>query len=293
MAWLIGLSALWGASFLLIRIAAPQLSPPVMTGLRVLLAALTLAVLMAALRERWAWAHWRKMLLVCLLSIVFPFWLFAWAALHIPSGYSALINTSYVFFGCLVGALMGVERLSWRKVLGCLLGALGIGLIVQLGPLQLSPSVLLACGAALLASLCYGFSNPLTKKILSHPTQSIEPLAFAAMTHALAATLMLPWAVAELPQARWSMGAVAATAVLAIITSGLAYWLHLRVMRHISNAMAMSPAFMIPVFGVLWGHVFLGEALSRGLFAGAALALVAVFLISDFGLRQSEQAATP
>lgn len=279
-AQLVALSALWGASFLFIRIASPQLGPAVLAGLRIGLATLTLALIMRTLKHRWPWTHWRELLWISLSAIAVPFMLFAWAGLHVPSSYSALINTSYVMFGCLFAAWMKVDTLSVRKVAGCWVGMLGIGMIVRLGPIDLSPTALLACLAALIASVCYGIAVPLTKRALAH----IEPLPIAAMTHAWSLVLLAPWAVYDAPKAQWSTQALLATAVMGIVTSGMAFWLHLRVMRHISSTAAMTPAFMIPMFGVLWGHLFLGEPLSGGMLAGALLALVAIALISDFKL---------
>ncbi|MFM7330056.1 MAG: DMT family transporter [Brachymonas sp.] len=276
-AQLVALSALWGASFLFIRIASPQLGPLVLAGLRIGLATLTLTLIMRLLKHRWPWPHAKELLWISLAAIAVPFLLFAWAGLHVPSSYSALINTSYVMFGCLFAAWMKVDTLTWRKVMGCLIGLAGIGMIVRLGPIDLTPTVLLACLAALLASICYGIAVPLTKRALSR----IEPLPVAAMTHAWSMVLIAPLAVYDAPRAQWSMQALLATAIMGIVTSGMAFWLHLRVMRHISSTAAMTPAFMIPIFGVLWGHIFLGEPLSSGMLAGAARALVAVALISD------------
>ena len=86
---------------------------------------------------------------------------------------------------------------------------------------------------------------------------------------------------------------LAATAVLGIVTSGLAYWAHLRIIRHVTPVAAMSPAFLIPVFGVTWGHLFLGEALSSGIFAGGALVLLATALVTGFNPLRRWWAATP
>jgi drug/metabolite transporter (DMT)-like permease len=287
-AQLVALSALWGASFLFIRIASPQLGPLVLAGLRIGLATLTLALIMRILKHRWPWRHAKELLWISLAAIAVPFLLFAWAGLHLPSSYSALINTSYVMFGCLFAAWMKVDTLTWRKLAGCLMGLAGIGMIVRLGPIDLSPTVLLACLAALLASICYGIAVPLTKRALSR----IEPLPVAAMTHAWSMVLIAPLAFYDAPRAQWSTQALIATAVMGIVTSGMAFWLHLRVMRHISSTAAMTPAFMIPIFGVLWGHLFLGEPLSSGMLAGGALALVAIGLISDIKLFAQTDAAS-
>ena len=292
-AQLVALSALWGASFLFIRIASPLLGLSVLAGLRVGLATLALTALMLLLGQRWPWARWRGMLLLALTAVALPFILFAWAALHIPSTYSALINTAYVIFGCLFSAWLKVDTLSWRKLLGCAIGMLGIGLIVQLGPLVLTPQALLACAAALLAAVCYGLAVPLTKRALA----DLEPLPVATATHLGSFVLLLPLALPALPRAQFTLPAVLITALLGIITSALAYWWMLRLMRNISSTAAMTPAFMIPIFGVLWGSLFLGEPLSLGMLGGAALALIAVALISELkfkpGDSQNDAAATP
>jgi drug/metabolite transporter (DMT)-like permease len=280
---LMALSALWGASFLFIRIASPQLGPLVLAGLRIGLATLTLALIMRLLRHRWPWQAWREMLWIALSAVAVPFLLFAWAGLHLPASYSALINTSYVIFGCLFSAWLKVDVLTWRKWLGCLVGLLGISLIVQLGPITLTPTVLLACAAALVASMCYGIAVPLIKRALPR----IEPLSMAAMTHLWSMVLLMPLATYGLPQAHWSAGAVLVTVAMGVVTSGLAYWLNLRVMRHVSATAAMTPAFMIPIFGVLWGHLFLGEPISASMLAGGALALLAIALISDLKWRHA------
>lgn len=275
---LIVLSALWGASFLFIRIASPALGPLVLAGLRIGLATLTLACIMRALRQHWPWAHWRELLLIGVLSVALPFVLYAWAALHIPAGYSALLNTSSVVFGCLASAWLKMDRLTPRKWFGCLLGMAGVAMVVRLGPITPSATVMLAALACIGAALCYGISTPLMKRAVTH----IEPLAIAAGIHLWSFALLAPAALWTLPQARPTVPAMAAVAIMGIITSALAYWVHLRIMRHVSVTAAMTPAFMIPLFGVAWGHLFLDEPVSTGMLAGAALVLLATALVSEF-----------
>jgi len=275
---LLALSALWGASFLFIRIAAPVMGPWVLAALRVALATLTLAVLMRVLRHAWPWQHWRTLLVIGLLSVAVPFMLFAWAALRLPAGYSALLNTTAVLFGTLASAWFKEDTLSPRKLLGCLFGFIGVGLIVRLGPVPLDAATLAAAAACVGAAACYGLSTPLMKRA----TTKMQPLAIAAGIHLPALLVVLPGAAWTLPQAQFTPGALAAVGVLGIVTSGLAYWAHLRIIRHVSPVAAMSPAFLIPVFGVTWGHLFLGEMLSPGIFAGGALVLLATALVTGF-----------
>ncbi len=275
---LVGLSVLWGASFMLIRIAVPVLGPNVLAALRIGLALATLTLLMRLANHRWPLKHWRELALLGALSVAVPFLLFAWAGLQIPAGYSALLNTTAVLFGTFASAWLKEDTLSPRKIVGCLLGCAGVGLILRLGPVPLTTTVVLAVLACICASACYGISTPLMKRA----TTRMQPLEIALGIHAAAFVMLLPGAGWSYGQAQFTPGALGAVAMLGVVTSGMAYWVHLRIMRHVTPVAAMSPVFMVPVFGVAWGHLFLGEPLGAGLFWGGALVLVASALVSGF-----------
>ena len=277
-AQLVALSALWGASFLFIRIASPVMGPLVLAGCRVALAGATLALIMRGLQQKWPWEHWRELMVLGALSVAVPFLLYAWAALRLPAGYSALLNTTAVVFGTLASAWYKEDTLTFRKLLGCVCGFVGVGLIVRLGPVRPDAATLAAALACVTAAACYGFSTPLMKRA----TTRMQPLAIAAGIHVAAMVLVLPGALWGLPQASFTAEAMGAVVLMGVVTSGLAYWAHLRIIRHVSPAAAMSPVFMIPVFGVTWGHLFLGEALSPGIFLGGALVLLASALVTGF-----------
>jgi drug/metabolite transporter (DMT)-like permease len=281
------LSALWGASFLFLRVVSPLFGPLVLAGARLTLAAVTLALVMRALRHGWPWGHARELVVLGLLSVAVPFLLYAWAALHLPAGYSALLNSTAVLFGTLASAWFKEDTLTGRKLLGCLIGFAGVGLIVRLGPVRPDAHTLAAALACVVAAACYGVSTPLMKRA----TTRMQPLAVAAGIHLASALLVLPGALWTLPAARLTPMAVAMVAVLGVVTSGLAYWAHLRLMQHISPVAAISPAFLIPVFGVAWGHVFLGETVSPGIFVGGALVLLATALVTGFNPLAARPAA--
>ncbi|PKO67135.1 MAG: permease [Betaproteobacteria bacterium HGW-Betaproteobacteria-16] len=277
-AQLVALSALWGASFLFIRIASPVMGPLVLAGCRVALAGATLALIMRGLQQKWPWEHWRELMVLGALSVAVPFLLYAWAALRLPAGYSALLNTTAVVFGTLASAWYKEDTLTVRKLLGCVCGFVGVGLIVRLGPVRPDAATLAAALACVTAAACYGFSTPLMKRA----TTRMQPLAIAAGIHVAAMVLVLPGALWGLPQASFTAEAMGAVVLMGVVTSGLAYWAHLRIIRHVSPVAAMSPVFMIPVFGVTWGHLFLGETLSPGIFLGGALVLLASALVTGF-----------
>ncbi|HEX5737382.1 MAG TPA: DMT family transporter [Hydrogenophaga sp.] len=277
-AQLVALSSLWGASFLFIRIASPVMGPLVLAGCRVTLAGVTLALIMRGLQQKWPWEHWRELMVLGALTVAVPFLLYAWAALRLPAGYSALLNTTAVMFGALASAWFKEDTLTVRKLLGCVCGFVGVGLIVRLGPVQPDAATLAAALACIIAAACYGFATPLTKRA----TTRMQPLAIAAGIHAGAMVLVLPGAVWAWPQATFTAEAMGAVVLMGVVTPGLAYWAHVRIIRHVSPVAAMSPMFMIPVFGVAWGHLFLDEALSPGIFLGGALVLLASALVTGF-----------
>lgn len=277
-AQLLALSALWGASFMLIRIASPVLGPNVLAILRVGAATITLAILMRALQHRWPVGHWKELAFIGALSVAAPFSLFAWAALNLPAGYSALLNSTAVIFGVFASAWLKEDTLTARKLVGCGFGFAGVALIVSLGPVEPSAKVIISALAGVAASACYGISTPLMKRALSR----MQPLQIAAGIHAMAMLMLLPGAAWTLPQAHFTAPALAAVAVMGVVTSGLAYWAHMRILAQVTPIAAMSPIFMVPLFGVAWGHLVLGEQLGTGIFAGGALVLVASALITGF-----------
>ena len=278
-AQLVFLSAVWGASFPLIRISAPAFGPLPMACLRCALAGVVLAVLMRLTRQQWpARAHWRAIALLALLTVALPFVLFNGAGLVLPAGYSAVLNATAPLFGVLAGALFGEERLTSRKLAGCAVGLGGVALLVRLGPVAVEWPVVLGVLACVVASASYGFGAILMKRA----TLTHDPLPASAAVHVAGALMLLLPAAATAPAVQLRPDAVIALAVLGTITSGFMYWISMRLMREIPASAATSSAFMIPMFGVTWGALFLGEPVTAGMVPGVALVLVACALVTGF-----------
>ncbi len=273
---LVALSALWGTSFMLTRIAAPVLGPNLLAAMRMGMAAIALACIMRWLRMSWPWAHWRELALLALLGVAAPHAMFAWSALYMPAGYAALLYVSAVLFGALASAWMKEESLTRWKLTGCVLGIVGAAMVVQLGPIQPTPRLLLAVLITVIGAAVSGMSTPL----LTRAVKRMEPLAITAAMHAIALVLLLPGALSELPRARFEPKALAAVFVMGTFTSGLAWWMYARLMRHLSPLAGLSSTFMITGFGVLWAVLFLGEKVDSGLYLGGSLLLLSCLLVS-------------
>jgi len=273
------MSALWGASFPMIRIASPALGPFGLAGMRCALAALVLALLMRLLRNRWPpRAAWPGLALLAVLTVAGPFVLFNYAGLVLPAGYSAVLNATAPLFGVLGAAAIGEERLTGRRLAGCVLGFAGVALLVQLGPVAVSTQVVLAALACTVAAGSYGLGAIHMKRA----SMAHQALPASAAVHVSAALLLLLPTGATVPAMHFTPGAVIAVLVLGIFTSGLMYWISMRLMREIPASAATSSAFMIPLFGVTWGGLFLGEPVTAGMLPGCLLVLAATAMITGF-----------
>lgn len=276
---LVFLSAVWGASFPLIRIAAPAFGPLPMACLRCALAAVVLTALMRVTGQAWpVRKHWRAITLLALLTVVAPFVLFNWAGLVLPAGYSAVLNATAPLFGVVAGALFDQERLTARKLVGCAAGLGGVALLVQLGPVTPDARVVLAVAACVTASAAYGFGAILMKRA----TLQHEPLPASAAVHVAAALVLLVPAASAAPAVVLRTEAALALLVLGTFTSGFMYLISMRLMREIPASAATSSAFLIPLFGVTWGGLFLGEPFTLGMLPGVVLVLVACALVTGF-----------
>ena len=274
---LVMLSALWGASFMLTRVAAPQLGPNVSVGLRMLLATVVLATIMRVLKHPWPTKHWRELLLIGFLAVAGPHVLYSWSALHLPGGYGALLSVTAVLFGAFTSAFLKEETLTRGKLAGCVLGLLGAALVVKLGPVEPTHTLVISALVCLGAAALSGTATPLLKRA----TSRMEPLSITAGMHAAAVLMLLPGALHDLPQAHFTLTAVAAIAVLGVATSGLAYWMFMRIIQHVPPMASMTANFMSTGFGVLWSVLLLDEPTSWAMATGGGLIVLACLLVSN------------
>ena len=268
---LIALAALWGASFLFMRMGAAEFGPVALSAVRVIGAALFLLPLlkwrgqMDALRR-----HWRAIFIVGAINSALPFLCFSYAALSISAGLSAIFNAASPLFGALVAWLWLNDKLTRSRVLGL---AIGFGGVIWLASDKASfkPGgsgwAIVAClaGAAL-----YGVAANFAKKRLN----GVPPMAVAAGSQLSAALVLLVPAVVWWPHTMPSHGAWIAASLLAVACTGMAYLLYFRLIAHVGPANAIAVTFLIPVFAVLWGWFFIDERITAAMVAGCAVILV-------------------
>jgi drug/metabolite transporter (DMT)-like permease len=271
------LAAIWGASFLFIRIAAPILGPfPLMAG-RVGIAAGALAMV-AALRgvPIRIGPYWPRLLLLGLIHAAAPFTLIAVAELRLTASMTAVLIAAQPLFAAMIGGIWLEDQVSLRQALGLMLGMAGVGIVVGWSPAALQGSIGPSVAAALLAALCYAAGGIYARRRLSD-----APVFTLALGQQLAAAawLVVP-ALMTLPSASPASGALFAMIGLAVVCTALAYLIFFWLLEQTGPVKAYTVTYVIPVFGVLWGALFLGEAPTGGVMAGLSCVLVSLVLVN-------------
>jgi drug/metabolite transporter (DMT)-like permease len=267
---LLALSAIWGSSFIFIRVIAPVLGPVLTVVSRVLIGG---AVLVAYCRligvDAEVARHWRQYAVIGVVNSTLPFMLFAFAALHIPASYSVILNSTAPLFTALLAVPLLGERLTWVKIAGLIVGAAGVALVSRAGPVVPDLWFWIAVGACLCAAICYAVSSIYMKKYAA----DAKPLAIAGWSQIFAALALAPFVPFAPPTSAVTPLIVANVLMLALACSSIAYVLYYRLIADIGPTRALAMAFLMPVFGMLWGALFLDEPITLPMIAGCALVI--------------------
>jgi drug/metabolite transporter (DMT)-like permease len=274
---LFSLGALWGASFLYIRVAVPELGAFVLVALRVGLAALALAlfafVARRALKLR---GLWERFLVMGVINTAVPFSLISASEIYLTASLAAILNSTTVMFTALVAAVWLGDPLTYRKTIGVLLGILGVAVLVGWDPLPLNLAVLLSVAAVLGASLSYGLGGVFAKRAF----EGVSPMTLAFGQQTVAAGVMLPLAGTTLPGEAPSLAVVLCVLALAVLSTAVAYLLYFYLISSAGPTATSTVTLIVPVFGLLFGVLFLGEPVGPGTILGLAIILSSVVLIT-------------
>lgn len=277
------LAAIWGASFLFMRVAAPVLGALPTASVRVVLGALGLLAIVGLMRvPRDFRGKLPKVLLLGVLNSGVPFAMYGWAARRLPAGYSAIFNATTPLMAVLIGALFFRERMTPAKAGGVVLGLLGVVVLTGAGPVALDANLVLGAAACMVSTICYGLAGFLTRRWITD-TGGLDS-RLVALGSQVGATMALlpPLAVSLLldpPTSRGGPPVWLSLLGLGLLCTALAYVLYFRLIADIGPVRALTVTFLIPLFGVLWGLLFLYETLTWAYAAGGALIGLAVWLV--------------
>jgi drug/metabolite transporter (DMT)-like permease len=284
------LSAVWGASFLFIRVAAPVLGPLPLMAARVLIAAGALWAF-ALLRGMPAAVapYWKQLLVLGLVHAAAPFALIAAAEIHLSASMTAVLVASQPLFVALIGATWLDERITSKRVAGLLLGLGGVGVLMGWSPVALDRTTAMSVGATLAAAACYAAGAIYTKRRLA----KVPALTLALGQQLGAAVWLTVPAALVLPRATVSSAAIAALLGLALISTALAYLVFFWLIAQIGPVRTSTVTYIIPVFGVLWGALFLNERPTTGVLVGLGCILGSLLLVNAAPLRAPAASPAP
>lgn len=264
------LGAIWGASFMLMRVAAPEFGALPLVELRLAAGAAILLPFLWAERALFPARRWAILALIGAINSALPFALFAWAAQVAPAGIGAICNALVVLFTALIAALFFGEPIGRRRAIALLVGFSGV--VVLASSKIEGASVGPAVAAGTLAAVLYGIGANLVRKYLT----GTPPAAVAAATLGCAALLTLPGAWLTWPASAPSALAWGAAALLGVVCTGFAFVMFYRLIKRIGAPRAVIVTYLVPLFGVFWAWSLLGEPLTPAMAAAGALIIGSV-----------------
>lgn len=266
------LAAIWGASFMFQRVAAPEFGALPLGELRLALGAAVLLPFLWRERNHFPLRLWPTLLLIGAINSAVPFALFAWAAQHAPAGIVAISNSLAVMFTALVAFLFYGEKIGGRQFGALVAGFAGVVILASAKVAGASTGLAVLAGTS--AAFLYGVGVNLVKRKLA----GLPPTALAAATLGCAALVLLPFAVMTWPAHAISAASWGSALALGVVCSGIAYALYYRLIQRIGGNRAVTVTYLVPLFAVLWAWAVLGEAPTWRMAIAGALILGSVAL---------------
>ena len=271
MAELTLLGGIWGGSFLLMRVAAPEFGPLALVEVRLVFGALVLLPFVYHARRQLE-GRWPVLFAIGMINSAIPFLLFAWATAVAPAAISAIANSMTALFAALFAGWMFGDRIGPRRTTGLVAGMAGV--IVMAGVPMTGIPVGWAALAATAAALCYGLAGNLVRRYLG----GLPPIALGGATLSCSAVMLLPLAIWHWPEHPVSVTAWSSAITLGVLCTGIAYAFLFRLLDRIGAARTATVTYLVPLFGVAWAWIILGEPLTPATMVAGLLILGGVAL---------------
>jgi len=271
---LVVLAALWGASFLFMRIAVPEFGAIALIEARVFIAGLVLLPFWwvresTSSREKVV-RHWPQILMIGLLNSSIPFVLFAYSMLYITGGMAAILNGTAPIWGAVVAWVWLKNRLALNGIIGLLIGFIGVVVLVS------DELAIPTEGKLLAVSAAYGIAANYTSEKLG----DVSALSIATFSQVAAAISLLPLLFWFMPTQMPSFEAWMALLALAVACTSLAYLMYFRLLSAVGSTKAITVTFLIPMFGSFWGALFIDEKITLMMIVGMGTILLGTALVT-------------
>lgn len=268
------LAAIWGASFLFTRISSPEFGPLPFAFLRIGIAAVALLPILFIAN------HWQLLRqniavisIVSLLNSAIPFILYGYTALYLNAGITSVLNATTPILTAVLAHYYLKDQLTKKQLSGLIIGIIGVTILVS-DKITWSSSNILPYIAPIGACLCYAISANMTKKKLSH----IPPKLIASSSMFTAGLMLMPFAIIYWPSQPPSLLAWYSIIAVALISTALAYLIFFHLIKEVGPSKAVSVTLIIPIFGILWGVLFLDESITFEVVAGTLVILIGAYL---------------
>ena len=277
---LILLAMVWGASYMFMRIATPEFGAIALIEIRVLVASLFLLPIWV-LREAKSSKEkvkqfWWPLLVIGTLNSAVPFVLFAYSTLSITGGFASILNSTAPIWAALVAWIWLRKKLNFNGVLGLMLGMVGVSILVSDSLSFDNNAEMIGIIAAVIASLLYGISANYTTEKLSE----VSPLTISTFSQIGAMLVLLPLAIYFFPKEDISMESWLAVLALGVFCTGFAYTMYFRLIANVGSTKAITVTFLIPIFGTMWGALFLDEEVTQEMIVGTLIILLGTALVT-------------
>ena len=277
---LILLAMVWGASYMFMRIATPEFGAIALIEIRVLVASLFLLPIWIFREGKSSTQQvkqfWWPIFVIGTLNSAVPFVLFAYSTLSITGGFASILNSTAPIWAALVAWLWLKKKLNFNGILGLLLGLIGVAILVS-GSLSFDNSAaMIGIIAAVSASLLYGISANYTTEKLS----KVSPLTISTFSQIGAMLVLLPLAIYFFPTEEISSESWLAVLALGVFCTGFAYTMYFRLIANVGSTKAITVTFLIPIFGTMWGALFLDEEVTQEMIVGTLIILLGTALVT-------------
>jgi drug/metabolite transporter (DMT)-like permease len=269
------LGALWGSAFMFIKIGTPDFGPIALVNSRLIIASLIFLPIL--LRKKYLILLkpiWKHALVISISNNVIPFTLFSFASLGANSNILAILNATTAFNTMIIAYFWLDEKVSTKQIFGLVLGFLGVLILVN--P-QSSEATLIASLSCLVASVFYSFSAVFIQKNAAKTNK----LVLIGWSLVFSSIIMMPMSYFYLPTKLPSLEATLAVIWLGAISTGFAFLGWVRLIEKIGAVKTSTVAYFLPIFGIIWGNIFLDEIISTTIVIGCLVILVGIFLATS------------
>jgi len=280
---LILLGSVWGSAFMFIKISADDFGPILLVNLRLLLAgALFLPFLLQKKYLAYFKSHFPGIFILAIFSNAFPFTMFSYASLGATSNMLGILNGTTAFMTMVVAYFWLKESITPKQIFGIILGFLGI--LVLVNPANGS-ATLGASGFALVGALSYSFSGVYIQKYQLNANKFVL-IGWAMLFGGL---ILTPLSFFNLPDQMPDNNAIAALLWLGIVSTGIAYLGYIRLIEQIGAVRTSTVTYLLPVFSIIWGSIFLQEKITWIIFGGFIFVMIGMYFANNKNTKALEK----